>query len=65
MWYIGTPHTFHKEQSIACLNNNKHVLCEKPVTVNKAELESILNVAKSKKEIFHGSHVDEILPSNY
>ena len=26
--------------------------CEKPVTVNKAELESILNVAKSKKKFF-------------
>ncbi|CAX43361.1 oxidoreductase, putative [Candida dubliniensis CD36] len=50
--YIGTPHTFHKEQSIACLNNDKHVLCEKPVTVNRAELETILSVAKSKKKFF-------------
>ncbi|CAI5756335.1 unnamed protein product [Candida verbasci] len=47
--YIGTPHTFHKEQVINCLNNNKHVLCEKPFTVNKSDAEELLRLAKEKK----------------
>ncbi|EMG51097.1 dhd1 Probable D-xylose 1-dehydrogenase [Candida maltosa Xu316] len=50
--YIATPHTFHKDQSISCLTNNKHVLCEKPVTVNKKEAEEILKVAQEKKKFF-------------
>ncbi|RLV93627.1 putative D-xylose 1-dehydrogenase [Spathaspora sp. JA1] len=50
--YIGTPHTCHKEQAIGCLNGNKHVLCEKPMTVNKKEAEELFALAKSKKKFF-------------
>jgi len=31
--YIATPHSFHREQAIMCLENKKPVLCEKPLTV--------------------------------
>ncbi|KAI5957527.1 hypothetical protein KGF57_003221 [Candida theae] len=44
--YIGTPHNFHFKQAIACLENGKHVLCEKPITVNRKEAEKIFQVAK-------------------
>ncbi|KAG7664694.1 uncharacterized protein J8A68_001791 [[Candida] subhashii] len=50
--YIGTPHNFHKNQAIDCLNNNKHVLCEKPLTVNKKEAIELINLAKSKNLFF-------------
>ncbi|EGW33640.1 uncharacterized protein SPAPADRAFT_60972 [Spathaspora passalidarum NRRL Y-27907] len=50
--YIGTPHTYHREQAIGCLNGNKHVLCEKPMTVNKKEAEELFALAKSKKKFF-------------
>lgn len=46
--YIGTPHNFHVEQAIACLENGKHVLCEKPITVNKKDGERIFEVAKKQ-----------------
>ncbi|RCK55145.1 putative D-xylose 1-dehydrogenase (NADP(+)) [Candida viswanathii] len=50
--YVATPHSFHKDQSISCLVNGKHVLCEKPVTVNKKEVEEILEVAAKEKKYF-------------
>lgn len=43
--YVATPHPFHRENSILCLEHGKHVLCEKPVTVNGGELEEVLAVA--------------------
>ena len=32
--YIATPHVFHKEHTLLCLNNKKAVLCEKPFGMN-------------------------------
>lgn len=46
--YIGTPHVFHKEQVIECLNNGLHVLCEKPMTINCKQSTEIFELAKSK-----------------
>jgi len=47
--YIATPHSFHKDQVIAALNAGKHVLCEKPITINKPDLEEIISIATSKR----------------
>jgi len=49
---IATPNDIHKDYSIACLNAGKHVLCEKPVTLNAAELEEVMAVAKKSGKIF-------------
>ena len=49
--YIGTLIPSHKELSIKALMNNKHVLCEKPTTLNSRELEEVLDVANTKKDI--------------
>ncbi len=46
--YIGTPHVFHAENTLLCLNAGKHVLCEKPFTVNASEAEECIRVAKEK-----------------
>ena len=32
--YIATPHIFHKEHTILCLQHKKAVLCEKPFAMN-------------------------------
>ncbi|KAH8116263.1 NAD-binding protein [Phellopilus nigrolimitatus] len=50
--YIGTPHTFHYANSKAALLAGKHVLCEKPVSSNAAELRSLLSIAKEKNRFF-------------
>lgn len=47
--YIATPHTFHKEHTILCLNHGKAVLCEKPFAVNVKEAEEMVDCAKKNK----------------
>jgi len=46
--YIGTPHSFHKEHTILCLNAGKHVLCEKPFAINTAEASEMVSTAREK-----------------
>lgn len=46
--YIGTPHSFHKEHTLLCLNAGKHVLCEKPFAINTAEAEEMITTAREK-----------------
>jgi predicted dehydrogenase len=46
--YIATTHNFHFEQSLRCIENNKAVLCEKPITINDGELKKLIAAAKEK-----------------
>jgi predicted dehydrogenase len=46
--YVSTPHSNHYEYIIKSLQNNKHVLCEKAITVNSAQLKEIVELAKAK-----------------
>lgn len=47
--YIASPHTFHYEHSMMCLNNGKSVLCEKPLGINIDEVKSLIKEASSNK----------------
>ncbi len=47
--YIATPHTSHKEWSIKAMKHGKNVLCEKPLGMNRADVEEMISVAKNKK----------------
>ena len=47
--YIATPHSHHYENMLLCIENNKHILCEKSFTVNAAQARDIANKAKEKK----------------
>ncbi|MDZ6245763.1 Gfo/Idh/MocA family oxidoreductase [Klebsiella pneumoniae] len=49
---IATPNDSHKDISIAALKAGKHVICEKPVTLNSEELSDILEVAQSVEKHF-------------
>ena len=44
--YIATPHRFHAEQAIICLDNKKSVLCEKPLTVSFSEAQRLVDSAQ-------------------
>src|SRR5512139_238524 len=44
--YIGTPHTFHYENSIMCMQKGKAVLCEKAFAINAAEAREMVKVAR-------------------
>lgn len=50
--YIGTPHTHHYQNALDAIKAGKHVLCEKPVTTNAAELRSLLAAAKEHNVFF-------------
>lgn len=46
--YIAVPHNFHYEIIKKALANNKHVLCEKPITISYEELIEVVGIAKAK-----------------
>ena len=47
--YIATPHRFHFENAMLCLEAGKPVLCEKPLTVNAAEAKILFETARKNK----------------
>lgn len=49
---IAVPNDFHKDYSIMCLRGGKHVVCEKPVTMNAEELKEIIEVSKETGRLF-------------
>lgn len=46
--YIATPHNFHHENMLLCLNAGKHVLCEKAFTLNAADAQEAIGLAEEK-----------------
>lgn len=44
--YIATPHHLHYENTLLCLNAGKHVLCEKPLAVNTAQVQEMIDTAE-------------------
>jgi predicted dehydrogenase len=44
--YIGTPHPWHAEWAVKAAAAGKHVLCEKPLTMNPGDTERVLAAAK-------------------
>ena len=46
--YIATPHSHHYQNAMECLLGGKHVLCEKPFTVNEAQARKLYALAKEK-----------------
>lgn len=46
--YVATPHSMHYENMKQAVNAGKHILCEKAITVNAAQLEEVLELAEEK-----------------
>lgn len=45
---ITTPPVYHHEMTLAALENDKHVLCEKPTAMNQLEAREMLEKSKEK-----------------
>ncbi|KAI4679371.1 uncharacterized protein J4E84_008401 [Alternaria hordeiaustralica] len=46
--YIATPHSHHYHHARLCLNAGKHLLVEKPITVNAAQCQELRKLAREK-----------------
>jgi len=46
--YIGTPHSFHREHTILCLEGGKNVLCEKPFAINASQAKEMAAAARRR-----------------
>ncbi|OQO67896.1 oxidoreductase [Enterococcus villorum] len=49
--YIAVPNRQHIQHILQALHANKHVLCEKAITMNKAELDEAMRLAEEKNLI--------------
>lgn len=50
--YIATPHDSHAELTIRALQNNKNVLCEKPLALHYKDVEQMIATAKKHNKFF-------------
>ena len=50
--YIATPHISHAKWSIKAMEQGKHVLCEKPLALNKKETTQIIETSKKTNCFF-------------
>jgi len=53
---IATPNDVHKDYIIKSLESDKHVICEKPVTMDAAELNQVMVVVKKTGKLFSVHH---------
>jgi len=60
--YIATPHSFHKEHTILCLNHRKAVLCEKPFAINSEEVGIMIAKAKENNVLLMEALWTNFLP---
>lgn len=49
MVYVATIHLVHFDHIVLALNHGKHVLVEKPMTMNTKQTASVIELAKAKK----------------
>ena len=49
--YISTPHPMHAEWAIKAADAGKHVLCEKPITLNYDEATAVIEAAR-RNDVF-------------
>jgi predicted dehydrogenase len=50
--YVATPHNSHAALTVASLENGHHVLCEKPVSVNRTQAEHMVNASRASGKFF-------------
>jgi len=49
--YIATPHGFHRDHALLCLQHKKAVLCEKAFALNTYQVQDMINAAR-KHNVF-------------
>jgi len=60
--YIGTPHPLHRRDVLACFEAGKHVLCEKPLTINAREAQDLVDAARAHRLFLMEAHWTHFFP---
>jgi predicted dehydrogenase len=47
--YVASPHPSHEAHALACIEAGKHVLCEKPLTIDAASAERVIEAARGAR----------------
>lgn len=50
--YVSTPHAFHRDNVLMCLDAGKPVLCEKALTLNAADAAELVATARAERLFF-------------
>ena len=61
--YIGTPNSTHKSLAVLCMNHGKHVLCEKPMGANAAEVREMTAAAKANGVLLMEAMISTLCPN--
>ncbi len=61
--YIATPHDSHATLTIAALEQGKHVMCEKPVALNRKQAERMVEAARANSRFFMEAFLSRFNPS--
>ena len=61
--YIATPNCTHAKIAITCMNQGKHVLCEKPMASNAHEVKQMINAAKKNHVVLMEAMIATMNPN--
>ncbi len=60
--YVGTPHPFHKDNTLLCLAAGKAVLCEKPFALNLGQAREMVAAARAHETFLMEAMWTRFLP---
>lgn len=60
---IATISGYHAQEAIDCLNHDKHILIEKPMTLTIEDADKIIELGKAKKKKVCVSHQNRFIPA--
>lgn len=63
--YVASPHSLHYMYAKTCLEHGKHVLVEKPFTVNAKQAEELINLAEAKGLLIAEAIWTRYMPSRF
>ena len=61
--YIGTPHPLHEDVVVRALRAGKHVVCEKPMGANAAQVERMIDEARRQKRFLMEANWRRFFPA--
>ena len=61
--YIASPNSLHMEQAIICMDQGKHVLCEKPMASNATETRKMIEAARRNNVLLMEAMKSTLMPN--